>query len=172
MLLIARLRGAFVGAIAWTASIAGHGLGGGSMSLTSASVLLLCLASVAVGATVSPAQVRRNDWMPLLTVLGAGQLIGHVVLTLSHGHAMTSSLPSPTMLTGHLVVLVATAIMLRYAARGLILSFGLLLRFLRALGGVAAPTPLWVTVFPPNNWACRFLLWCATAGTRGPPVPA
>ncbi|HEY9310975.1 hypothetical protein [Williamsia sp.] len=170
--LLARLRGAFVGSMAWATSIAGHGLGGGTMALTESDLLLLTLSCAAVGAVVSPSQVRKNQWLPLLALLGGGQILGHTILTFSHGHAMPGIMPSVPMLAGHITVMFTTAALVRCAEHGLLRVFGMVRKLLKALAGPGATAPLWVAVLTAQNWACRFLLWCSTAGTRGPPVPA
>ncbi|MBA4025840.1 MAG: hypothetical protein C0482_26130 [Gordonia sp.] len=172
MQLLARMRGAFVGLMSGAVAIAGHGLGGGAMALSESSLLLLVLVCAAAGAAVTPGQVQSNRLLVLLAVLGLGQVMGHVILTLSHGHAH-GLMPAPSMVAGHLTVLVLTAVLIRCAERGLIAAFGFVARLLtRALDVAAGLVPLWTaTITGYRPAACRFVA-LSTAGTRGPPLPA
>lgn len=171
MPLLARTRGAVVGLMSGTVAIAGHGLGGGAMALSESSLLLLVLVCIAAGALVTPGQVQSNRLLVLLAVLGLGQVMGHVILTLSHGHAH-SLLPAPSMLAGHLTILVLTAVLLRGAERGLLAAFGFVARLLtRVLDVPAGRVPMWTATITSYRPAARRFLALSTAGTRGPPLP-
>ena len=83
--LVARMRGGFVGGASGAVSIAAHAAAGGAVPGQSAAVLLL-LASVAVGA------VAAGTRLPVIAVLAAGQVVGHLALALEFGHM---HVPSP-----------------------------------------------------------------------------
>lgn len=172
MQMLARVRGAFVGLLSGSVSVGGHGLGGGAMALSESSLLLLIGVCTAAGAAVTPSQVKNNRLVVLVMFLGLGQVAGHLILTLSHGHA-SALLPSPTMLVGHLIVLLVTAVMLRFAEYGLMSAFGFIARLLdRVLGVPAGLVPMWTATLTSYRGHGARALFCATAGTRGPPLPA
>lgn len=167
---LARIRGAFVGLISGSVSIGGHGLGGGAMALSESSLLLLVGVCTAAGAAVTPGQVKNNRLMVLVLFLGLGQILGHLILTLSHGHA-AALVPSPTMTMGHLSALVLTALMLRSAEGGLISAFGFIARLLdQIFGDPAGLVPMWTATLTRYRGNSARALVCATAGTRGPPL--
>ncbi|ORM32477.1 hypothetical protein BFL43_15525 [Williamsia sp. 1135] len=172
MQLLARMRGAFVGLMSGAVAVAGHGLGGGAMALSESSLLLLVLVCTAAGAAVTPGQVRSNRLVVLLAVLGLGQVMGHVILTLSHGHAH-SLVPAPSMVAGHLTVLLLTAVLLRCAEHGLLAAFGFVARLLtRVLDVPAGLVPMWTATITSYRSAAHRFLALSTAGTRGPPLAA
>lgn len=168
--MLARIRGAFVGLISGSVSIGGHGLGGGAMALSESSLLMLVGVCAAAGAAVTPSQVKNNRLMVLVLFLGLGQVLGHLILTLSHGHA-SALVPSPAMILGHLSVLVLTVVMVRSAECGLISAFGFIARLLdRVLGVPAGLIPMWTATLTTYRSTGARALVCATAGTRGPPL--
>ena len=172
MQMLARMRGAFVGLVSGSVSIAGHGLGGGAMALSESSLMLLIVVCAAAGAAVTPSQVKNNQLLVLLMFLGVGQVAGHLILTLSHGHP-SALLPAPSMITGHVIVLLLTAVMVRSVEYGLIAAFGFIARVLDPIFGVPAGlVPMWTATLTTYRRTAARSLVCSTAGTRGPPLPA
>ncbi|MGV9949906.1 hypothetical protein [Rhodococcus aetherivorans] len=166
----APMRGAFVGSTSAAVSVAAHGLAGGEIPSQS-SVVLLIAACAAFGAAVSA--IRPSRLLPALVLtLGAGQIVGHTVLTLTAEHAHGPGL-SPAMLGVHAAALVVSAALIRAAEQGCAAALGVLRRIVAAvLTPPPAHAPLWVAT--PSHRARLVLrvLVSAQAGTRGPPRTA
>nr|WP_206024599.1 hypothetical protein [Rhodococcus sp. 14C212] len=164
------MRGAFVGSTSAAVSVAAHGLAGGGIPSQS-SVVLLIAACAAFGAAVSA--IRASRLLPALVLpLGAGQIVGHTVLTLTAEHAHGLGL-SPAMLGAHAAALVVSAALIRAAEQGRAAALGVLRRIVAAVLTLPpAHAPLWVAT--PSHRARLVLrvLVSAQAGTRGPPRAA
>ncbi len=147
-------------------SIGAHALGGGPVSLTSASVVLLvavCALTGTVTAGMRPGLAR------LLPMLAVGQAIGHVALAISpehcHAHLLT-----PPMLAAHALAIPVGALLIRGAEAALRRVYASVLRVLVALiATVAAPRShsLVTPAVPPIT--LRRLLISSGIGRRGPP---
>jgi hypothetical protein len=163
----ARLRGGFVGATSAAAAVAAHGAGGGAHP-RGATVVLLVVAC----ATVAAATTRtRPGLAPVLALVGAGQVIGHLVLTVASGHVHTGHW-SPPMLTAHVVGAMACAVLICTAERLCAAAFGELRRLIVVTLDVAdnawAPK---VETSPLTMLHLRILVRSGLA-TRAPPSVA
>lgn len=168
---VAHLRGTVVGSLSGAASIAAHGLGGGSAFPGDAAIVLLLAASAVVGAAVAALRTRRNPLLLLTAVLAAGQGIGHVTLAVSseHGHGLHLT---PQMLAAHAAATVVGVALIRASERSLSSVVGSVLRL--AVAVVSAPpvpdlhrwTPTIVRRLDPTTSRVAR----AAGGTRGPPA--
>ncbi|MFD4406919.1 hypothetical protein ACFWPH_29555 [Nocardia sp. NPDC058499] len=123
--LLARLRGVFVGLFSSAASLAGHGLGGGPVDMSVSMLLSLAVVSLLPVLAVTSRQVRERRAGTVAVLLVAGQALGHIMLTVGHGHtAGAALLPSPTMSAGHIVAALAAAAVLLSAERTVQAAFG------------------------------------------------
>lgn len=166
--LAARLRGAMTGAVSGGAALAAHGIGGGMVPTDSAPVLLVA-GCTAVGVTGARQAGRR---MPVLVAqLGAGQMLGHLVLAMTSQHTHPIAL-TPAMLFSHLVFAVTVGITLGVAehlARAALLSVRRWLVLLAHDIGTL-PEPVRFAVSARNPAAPGGLLLSSGSGNRGPPV--
>ncbi|WP_420750977.1 hypothetical protein [Rhodococcus sp. O3] len=156
--LVARLRGGLTGAVSGAVSIAAHALGGGGTPSQSA-VALLIATTLAVGV------VAAGTRLPVAAVLVAGQVLGHLVLSLDTGHL---HVPGPAMIAGHAVAIAVAALLVAAAERGC--------RFVLASLRRVAPTqftPLRVpgaVLVAPRPPVLRGLRRSVGIVPRGPPV--
>ncbi|MGW5385018.1 hypothetical protein [Nocardia sp. NPDC003963] len=112
----ARVRGAAAGLISGAVSVAAHGWAAGTGPPDSTAVVLLALASAAVGALVTGLRPLRTGTAGLTAALLAGQLLGHISLGWGSGHLHHGDLQlTPTMLAAHLLVACVAAIIVRGA---------------------------------------------------------
>ena len=102
------LRGAAVGTLTATLAAAAHAGSGGGLPSGAGAVQLAVLA-VAVGGFV--VDVRGGHrFLVLTTAMGAGQLLGHAMLSASgHHHGAAASSADAAMLAAHVGALVAVA---------------------------------------------------------------
>ncbi|WP_327151678.1 hypothetical protein [Nocardia sp. NBC_01329] len=171
--LLARLRGAFIGLFSGAAGLAGHGLGGGPVDLSASMLLSLAAACVLPGVVVTDRHVREPRAGTVAGLLIAGQTLGHIVLTVGHGHSAGAGLlPSPAMSAGHLAAALAAAVLLLSAERSVQAAFGFVVE---RLAGWLMPrrgeaTRPWVLV-PAYSWTGARARGLRTAygGTRAPP---
>jgi hypothetical protein len=160
--LVARMRGGFVGGASGAVSIAAHAAAGGAVPGQSAAVLLL-LASVAVGA------VAAGTRLPVIAVLAAGQVVGHLALALEFGHM---HVPSPAMVAAHIAAVGVAAFLITGAERGCRIALAALHRLVPR-GYNAPPVRSRITPCVAHRpHTRRVLLPAAGLGTRGPPVVA
>ncbi|MCX5045103.1 hypothetical protein OG921_18210 [Aldersonia sp. NBC_00410] len=109
------LRGLFVGAGAGALTIAAHGLGGGSYPNSTGAALLLV---VSAGIGVIAASPRTAGSATLLTLLGFGQLAGHVALGELTGHQHNAATLGPAqMAAAHAVATLLCAALIVAAER-------------------------------------------------------
>ncbi|WP_230557760.1 MULTISPECIES: hypothetical protein [unclassified Rhodococcus (in: high G+C Gram-positive bacteria)] len=163
-----RMRGAFVGAVSGSLSIAAHGMGGGTMVPSESALVLLVVVSAALGGLVSLFGAR----VPLVAVLALGQLVGHTVLSIASEHHHASAL-TPSMLAAHAAATALCALLVRGAVLGCTHAVSVLRRILPVLAVVlpVQERPRLVTVDYRPDVILRLLVsW--GPGTRGPPVPA
>lgn len=173
---LAHVRGGSVGAVSGAVSIAVHGMAGGGTPPADGAVLLLA-ACTAIGALVVslPATRRRGA---LVAALTAGQLVGHLSLSVGsdhtpvseHTHWLTMSTP---MLAAHLAAIAVSALLIRCAERGCHAAIAAVTRIVLAvLASPPAEAPLWTSTPVHRATLSPWLLAGATAGVRGPPMPA
>ncbi|MGW4331140.1 hypothetical protein ACWEKR_35335 [Nocardia sp. NPDC004573] len=167
------LRGGLVGVLVGVLAVAAHGAaGGGAPGTTELTLLLL----IAAGFGSVAGTVRAHPSV-VAGLLGAGQLLSHVALSvlLGHDHAGTgsgaTSSPVPTggMLFAHIVATIGCATLIVLTERLYAAASG-------ALRAILAPprrvrivgAPLWpYSGLPPYRCAPLGAL-----GPRAPPVPA
>lgn len=162
----AQLRGACVGAASGAVSIGAHALGGGPVSLTSASVVLLvavCTLTGTVVATMRPGPAR------LLPMLAVGQAIGHVALAIAPDHCHGQLLTLP-MLAAHGLAVPVGALLIRGAEAALRRVYASVLRIIVALiATVVAPQSHSPASPAVPSIPLRRLLISSGIGRRGPP---
>lgn len=160
----ALLRGGAVGALTAALALAAHGTASGMFPAGAATAQLLVLAG-AVGAVAST--TRRGFW-PLLTVLAAGQALGHHLLGVGdHPHVSAHPL---TMLAAHLAAVLAGALLIGAGER----LCAALSRTVAAIAGpVSLPvTPATLTYRAEGQPLHSVSLLRSSISHRGPPVPA
>jgi hypothetical protein len=167
---LARVRGAAVGSLSGAVSIAAHGLAGGGMPPSEASVVLLLTACAAVGAGVAAIRVRDRDMTVLLAALATGQVIGHTTLGLAEEHAHSLGLSAP-MLAAHLTAIAVSAAVVRGTERACLRAWATATRiFLIVFAPVRVDTGTWSATPVYRAKLSLWLLVSAAAGTRGPPA--
>ncbi|MBI3228464.1 MAG: hypothetical protein HYZ39_25780 [Mycolicibacterium cosmeticum] len=160
----ALLRGGAVGALTAALALAAHGTASAMFPTGTALAQLLVLAA-AVGAV---AATTRGGVRTLLTVLAAGQVLGHQLLDIGqHGHVQAHPL---TMLAAHLVAVLAGAVLIGAGER-------LCAALSRTIDAIAGPLSLRVpatTRIYRSEGQPRHSAWLVRASIshRGPPVPA
>lgn len=167
---IARLRGGAAGSLSGAVSVAAHGWASGGMATSSATLSLLVAAAAVVGALVAGLAPLRTGSAGLVTVLAAGQLLGHLSMGWGSGHLHHGDLQlTPAMIAAHLVAVAVAAILIRgaefaYRIGGSALARVLPLRYHPP--AIAGPAPL------RTHHRDRVILWVLAAEstrTRGPP---
>lgn len=168
---VAQLRGVVVGALSGAISIAAHGVAGGSAFPSDQAIVLLVAASAVVGAAVASLPTRRGPLPLLATTLAAGQVIGHLTLTLAseHGHGLHLTAP---MVAAHVAATVVGTALVGSVERSLLSVIG---SVLRVVVSVLMPPPVpdirtWTPTVvrrldPTTSRVAR-----AAGGTRGPPA--
>lgn len=164
----AQARGCSAGAFTAALAVAAHGLGAGQMALPGgSSVLLLVLAGV-VGAFTATCP-RAAQAVPLLGVLAAGQVLGHIALSIGAHHGTSqAAAPSSLMVAAHAAAVVVGAGLIRLGEH----LFAALSRTLacRAYRGGVIPA---VAALVPERRADqpwrRLQLIAASISHRGPP---
>lgn len=93
-------------------TISGHTAGGGSVDLLGLAIVAVLSVGLAVSTTATSLSLPR-----LLTVLVAGQLLLHVVLTFTAGHTAhgAASPPMGAMVAGHAIAALVAALVVRHA---------------------------------------------------------
>ena len=164
----ARLRGTAAGVLTAALAVAAHGVASGAAPTGAATMQLAVLAATvgALAATVA----RASDPRVLLILLGAGQLLGHVLLAaVAHGHSPAATPPAAAMLTAHLVAVAAGAAMIAACDR----LCGALSRAVRAsvrpVGPPVVAAPAVATVGADQPMRSPLLL-ATSMSYRGPPV--
>ncbi|MEV0109183.1 hypothetical protein AB0H42_22965 [Nocardia sp. NPDC050799] len=166
----ARVRGAAAGLISGAVSVAAHGWADRMSSPDGTAVVLLALASAAVGALVTGLRPLRTGTAGLATALTAGQLLGHLSLGWGSGHLHPGALqPTPTMLAAHVVVAGAAAVIVRGAEFAYRVAATALARLVPV-----APRPPALPDRPPLRLLHRdrvvaWILAADTVRTRAPP---
>ncbi|MGW5150794.1 hypothetical protein [Rhodococcus koreensis] len=167
---VARVRGSAVGSVSGAVSIAAHGIAGGGMPPSDGAVVLLLAACAAVGASVAAIRVASREWLFVLSVLAAGQLIGHTTLALAADHAHGLGLSTP-MIAAHLAAIAVAAVLVRSAERACLRALAALTRIVLAvLAPLQVDTGTWSATPVYRAKLSLWLLVAAGAGTRGPPA--
>ncbi|WP_068274416.1 hypothetical protein [Aldersonia kunmingensis] len=164
------VRGALAGACSGAVVVAAHGLGGGAAPAGD-TLVLLALAGAAVGAgvrTLPTAPLQRLAAMA--AVLGAGQLAGHLALTVTadhvHGFGVT-----PGMVSAHVVAALVCAALIGLAELGADRAVSALRRLVAVLCAIISPDPERRTRHRFARPAATLpLLLSSATGTRGPPA--
>jgi hypothetical protein len=166
----ARLRGGFVGGTSAAVAVGAHGAGGATVPGAGSVVLALSVCAV-IGAIATTARGVRG-FVPLLALVGAGQVIGHCTLVFASGHAHGAHW-SAAMVSAHVVAAVICAALI-CAAEGLCEAVvrrvrRIVVMVLDVTGddGLYRPAP------PPlHHRLVPRLLVRSAFGTRGPPASA
>ncbi|WP_084436300.1 hypothetical protein [Aldersonia kunmingensis] len=167
--LIARLRGAFVGAVSASLAVAAHALGGGRP--TEPSIVILLLGCVAIGAIVANIRAERHELLVLMGALVAAQPVGHTTLSLGADHVHAAAV-TPGMLFAHVIAAAACAVLVRGGGRAWAFAVSALARIVPAL---FAALPVAVVAAARPQYVPRFARWVlvgARVGTRAPPEAA
>lgn len=166
---VAQLRGACVGTISGVVAVAGHALGGGSIPSDSTAVLLILLCA-SVGAVAASVQFRRLPTLGLGLMLGSGQALGHITLTITaeHQHGSQPSLP---MLMVHTAAIGFCALLIRAAEHSYAVAASTVATIVAVLLRPWAPQPP-PTAVParPRAALVQQQLLTGGIGTRGPPA--
>ncbi|QYB07538.1 hypothetical protein I1A62_25270 [Rhodococcus sp. USK10] len=169
---LAQVRGAVVGSSSGAVSVAAHGIAGGGMPPSEASVVLLLVACAAVGAAVAAIRIAGRDGLVLVAALTAGQLIGHTTLGLAGEHAHSLGLSTP-MIAAHLAAIAISAGLVRGAERACLRALAAVTRIVLA---ILAPAPVSTGTWSATPvYRAKLSLWLlvgSAAGTRGPPALA
>lgn len=170
-----RVRGGVAGALSAVTAVGSHGAANGlastALTVPTADVMtLLVLACAAFGAVVATLRCPRGLVSGLILIVGSGQLIGHVTLSLAghHGAGLLDR-PSTAMIGFHAAALVADVIVLRIVETAVVCALAVLHRLVVVLDG--APDAL------SHMWVAHMTLiaratgrrTASTAITRGPP---
>jgi hypothetical protein len=164
----ARLRGTATGLLTAALAVAAHGVGGAAPPTGAATAQLAVLAAT-VGALAGTIR-QATDTRVLLGLLAAGQLVGHLLLSVvGHRHAPISAPPGAAMLTAHLVA-IATGAALIAAVDRLCRAVS---RAVRAVVRIVCPSvaaaPFAATISADQPLRSALLL-AASVSHRGPPV--
>ncbi|WP_433711190.1 hypothetical protein ACQP2U_33760 [Nocardia sp. CA-084685] len=128
---VARVRGACAGSISGAVSVAAHGWASDGMPPDSTTLVLLAAACAVVGALVAGLAPLRDTSIGLISVLAAGQLLGHVTMGWSSGHMHhVDAQLTPGMVAAHLVAAVLAAVVIRGAEAAYRIGCALLSRLL------------------------------------------
>ncbi|TLG17928.1 hypothetical protein FEK35_02030 [Nocardia cyriacigeorgica] len=164
-------RGFLVGASAGALAIAAHGLAGGGYP-SSAELTLVLIAASVTGLAAGARPMGRGS---ILTLLLAGQLAGHAVLTGLYGHEHASATPAGELLGG---ALPSAPMLLAHFVAALICAALILLaeRLHRAVStavriAVAAPSPPASHRLPNAGHSMSRLLGRSPTGAAGPRAP-
>lgn len=107
-----RARAALTAAALLLLTISGHTAGGGSVDVIGLAFVAALSVGLAISATTASLSIPR-----LLAVLVAGQLLLHLVLTFTTGHAAhgSNAVPFGAMVAGHAVAAIVAALVVRHA---------------------------------------------------------
>lgn len=162
----ARLRGTAAGLLTATLAVAAHGAAGGVPE--GGAVALLGVLAVTTGA-LAATMARAADVRVLLGLLTAGQLTGHLMLSVAGHHHGAPESPAPTMLVAHALAVVTGAVLIGVGDR-LCCAVSRVVEV--AVRPISAPVPagpfvIWSGAHQPLRSA---LLLAASMSHRGPPV--
>ncbi len=164
------MRGGAAGSLSGTVSVAAHGWASGGMAPSGATLVLLLAASALVGALVGGFGPLRTGTTGLITVLAAGQLLGHLSMGWGSGHLHHGDMQlTPAMIAAHLVAVVVAAALIRgaeitYRIGGSALARVLPMRYHPP--AIAGPAPLRTSH---RDRVILRVLAAEARRTRGPP---
>ncbi|WP_424183677.1 hypothetical protein ACOBQX_17015 [Actinokineospora sp. G85] len=169
-------RGVLLGFSSTALAVAAHGIAGGGVPDTAATVVLAAL----VGWAGTGIADRRTGFVPTLLLLGGGQttlhvLLSHVAVAHPGETAPGSLLPTPLMLALHGVALLLTALLLTKASAAFATAAAALRGLVRAIAVVlrVPEPPSRGPVAPPAQGSFFMaVLLRRVCGRRGPPLPA
>lgn len=149
-------------------AIAAHGVAEGGLPDASVTVVVTVLIGWASTALADRVRGTRG----ILTLLGVGQLLMHLTLTVLDAHPDAGVEVAPlTMLSTHVLAIVATAVLLDHAERGLRAVTGCLRRLLPVVFSpvtpAVAPAP---AVLPAATCGAVEVLLTRVHARRGPPA--
>ncbi|MFH5208726.1 hypothetical protein ACHIPZ_11025 [Antrihabitans sp. NCIMB 15449] len=172
---VTRVRGASVGAVSGSFSLAAHAAASSEAPSEGAITLLLAM-SAGLGALVATLSKRhrslRDSSTALVGALVLGQALGHLTLSVASDHHHGPSL-TPTMLGAHAAAVLAIAVVIRYAEQGYRVAANTLARIVPRLvapGPIAGPARRFDTDYRDDIIAR--LLVAPTLRTRAPPALA
>lgn len=164
-----RIRGWSCGLLTAALAVAAHGTGAGTPP-TGASAIQLIVLAATVGAAAA-AVPRAGELRILIALLAVGQLLGHLILSAGHDHAIGAAPPPWVMLAAHVVAVGVGAVLIATGER-----------LCRAASRVARTVvrarfaPVAATTVPAVRRAEQplrsALLLAASVSHRGPPVGA
>ncbi|WP_407441292.1 hypothetical protein [Rhodococcus sp. (in: high G+C Gram-positive bacteria)] len=158
--LLARMRGGFVGGTCGVVATVAHAVAEGAYPGTTALTVLLSVAVIA-GA------VAAGTRLAVVPLLLAGQVLGHIALSLGSGHF---HLPGPGMLAAHLAAVLVASALIRGAERGSALALNAVRR-IAAIHGLSSSLPVPAALPVGYRPAMRRMQVFATGvSTRGPPL--
>ncbi len=164
----ASLRGTAAGLMTAVLAVAAHAVGSGAAPTGAATAQVAVLAATvgALAATIA----RAADPRVLLCLLGAGQLVGHVLLgTVGHSHLPATVPPAAVMLAAHLAAVAGGAALIAACDR----LCGAVSRSVRAAARAVCPplviAPV-VAMAAADQPLRSALSLAASVSHRGPPV--
>lgn len=162
----ARLRGAATGLLTAALAVAAHGAADGAVPSGTAVALVAVLAATVGGlaATVS----RAADVRVLIGLLGAGQLVAHLMMSAANHSHGTAAAPASAMLAAHALAVVAGALLIAAGDR----LCRAVSRVVRVTARPVIPPlpPRPRTVTSTDQPLRSALLLAASMSHRGPPV--
>jgi hypothetical protein len=164
----ARLRGTAAGLLTAALAVAAHGVGSGvpPAGATTAQLAVVAATVGALAATIA----RAADTRILVGLLGAGQLLAHIMLsTAGHHQTVVKAPPAAAMLAAHLAAIAVGAALIAAGdrlCRAVSRSVRAVIRTIRPLV-VTAPV---VSVGHADQPLRSSLLLAASVSHRGPPV--
>ncbi|PKV79675.1 hypothetical protein ATK86_4084 [Nocardia fluminea] len=167
----ARLRGATAGSMSGALALAAHGVASGGALPSSTTVTLLTAASAMVGAVATGFAPVRGGAVALVAALLGGQLLGHVTMgwTTGHAHHADDSL-GLGMLSAHLIAALLAVVVIAGAEAAYRIATAVVGRVL--LLRLTTPGPGVLLSQRPVH-RDRVVLWIMAACsrfTRGPPM--
>lgn len=163
------LRASAAGLLTAALAVAAHGAASGAPPSGAAATQLAVLAAT-IG-TLAATLRRAGDVRVLIGLLGAGQLVGHLMLGLDgHGHHPAAAPPAAAMLAAHLSAVAVGALLIATSDR----LCRAVSRAIRAVARPAVPPVPTVTVVARggDQPLRSALLLAASVSHRGPPVSA
>ncbi len=168
---VARVRGACAGSISGAISVAAHGWASNGTPPDSNMLALLAAASAVVGALVVGLAPLRDTSVGLISVLVAGQLLGHVTVGWSSGHMHQGDAQlTPSMVAAHCVAAGFAAIVIQGAEAAYRIGCAVLSRVLPMRyhpPAIPGPVPLRLTH---RDRVVLRIFAAESLRTRGPPL--
>ncbi len=163
------LRGSLLAASSAALASTAHAAADGGLPDASGTVVLTAL----IGWTATSLADKVRGPLGILAMLGAAQLLMHLVLTALNTHPGAGNHVDPIAMTSaHVVATLLTAVLLAHAERGLLLATAALRRLLPVLWSPPVPSVPISTVVHPAAAGARAVdvLLRRVCARRGPPV--